>query len=1507
MTSRQGVETYFYYDDLGRVYQTVAAFGTVGKITSVSKFDGLGRVTDRGVDGDTDGDIERADDDDHVSSMTYDVAGRVVSTTDPEGRKTFTTYRRVKSDGSAFTVGTDTGAFYWETRRYGDNDDVPVSVSWADSHGRVAMSFTASCTWAGAAPTGAEALTEHSRRTSVYDWADRVTESRSYFDLSGLSISLSSPGVLGTNYLVTGKTEYDALGRGFRRTDAAGNITETQYEPGTGRVSKVKAGVAVGSLEVVSRQFYKLFEGGDDANNPTGDDRPWVTRSYSVKPGLTSAPTENAAMSDYVYVETYESFDVAANALTSTHRGAQPQHGPWSKSTSNALGQTTFQRTYPNGSTTYLLAETEFSYITTTTPAAGETSTNNGQLQYTYTREVDGSGAVTGDHIRTHHQYDDAGRRVKTSTDGRGFTKMAYDVYGRNERTVFGSDEGTNTDVYGTDAFTDDIILTESVPTYDKSGLVLYTTSYSRNHDTPGTTTGLLSAAASSASRVGYSATWYDDHGRPTHTATYGTNGFAAFSRPATAPEPDTSDSYLVNKIEYDDAGRAYLATDNTATQTRTFFDDMGRPEYVVENWSNNLTTPATPGSRDADVNRVTQTVYDNSATGGGVRTQLVAIDPDADGVYTDNQTTHYIHSGEINTAQRGPIPVNARPVAVLMPDAVEDGTSRANAIASVNAGGGGDFTLTEYYADGALYRTTDQRGVQWTFHYTDQGWLEHRRVTANGTWTAVGDLRLAYTYGDRGEILTATAYDDATGGAANQTSQVTYTYDGYYNQITEAQDHDPTANGGAGDPKTLTRHFDNTTSNNVFTHAYRPTGVTYPNGREVDLTYGTSGDINDHIGRVEGLDDTTPGSVLGNYQITRYTYLGSGAMVRKDYTVPDVRLDFVDETGEGSSATDPYDASFDRFGRALRYQWETYDTNGDADQTRIQLTHHYDRASNRLHDQRAVYTGHSKTFNHDELDRIDATERGVIEDNAGTMESVWTRRTQDWDLDALGNPLEIDRDTRSPYTQNIETSDSNELESREVYEIAKSSEVFDGFDSSATANQWEAVGSDTFVITNGQLNVTAASADSIDGQTESTTHALFLWGPEVGMFSNRTPFSFDSGLTSTARAGLVFGYQDPHNYWLAVVKYVPGGTSLYEICEVANGTLTVHATQNTTVTPGGYSEAHVGCTQAKVFISGLAHEFTNGFPAGRIGIYTDTDKVKFHSMSVWPHDEPSDLAGRWDRHSSTYSSTNGIKVTNTDIRRHYPTFLRGATHPADQPWRATVMFSRTTNARNHDDFYFLFNARDHDTYSAVRLHHATTADAGPGREYFDGDTELLTGTENDANVPTATAYDDHIVGPHRLRPIHLHHHRQTDPRQHRTALRSRLVRHRRRLRLHPIQHDRRHHRPPRQPRQRLHRARQARNRPRRRRHLDHRIRRRHQRLVHLPSHHPRTRPRRQPHLRRREGLHLRRPEPPHHRRQRLPRRHHQPDPDRLAPRRLHLRPAQPPHHRIHLPRRRPR
>ena len=1164
-TNRQGITTQSHYDDLGRVYKTVSADGTTnGEIHNLRVFDALGRSVHRGLDGEVqsngnDGVLERTDPEDIVTSVTYDAAGRMVSSENPEGRMSYRAYRRVKVDGDDFDIDTDTGVFYWETRSYGHDDNAPISVSWTDSHGATVFSAVCSITSAVWPPAANATLTVHRQSVSVDRWIEEPEASGEYqherlsyayhnlSNVQGQWMELDDPtddvpGEVGTDYLIVSKVEMDALGRAYRQTDTLGNISEPIFESGTGRTLGTQVGIDTAAMLVVNRVFYREFEAGNDANSPAGDWRPYVTRSYSVRPGLTTAPAEDAAMTDYTYVENTESFTLVGGALSRHTRWSKPSAAgvPWSRSVTDEQGRAIDQGQYQHGSTTYALSNQQTSF------------TASGQVDYVDVRRTDGSGTILDDYLRTEFGYDDAGRQVWTFSAGRGISKVEFDAYGRTLRGVTVSAEGTNTDIYGADTFTDDIILSEIVYTYNLAGEVLYTTSYARAHDAPGTTTGLLSAAAANQSRVSYSAVWRDDNGRTTHQAAYGTNGGAAFTRPPVAPElPNTSDDWLVSQTEYDDAGVPYLTTANDGRQTRIYTNDAGRRTFIVEGYDATKLTggnPATPANREADVNRVTQYVYDysNTIAGGGQMIAMTAIDPNADGTLTDNQTTFYINSGEIDAAKRGDIPVNGRPVAVLYPDAEEDGTSRANVITAINGGTAGDFVYTEFYAAGDTLRSTDQRGVQWTNVYTTAGQLDYRYYT--GTWTVPADTdqRFEYGYGDAGELLSITAFDVAAGGAANRTSSVDYEYDGFYNRVSETQNHAPAAVGPKAQRLGEVQYaYDTTQTGDLYTNAHRLDTITYPNGRVIELVYDGHNGIDTAISRANGIDEVIAGV---STDVTRYEYLGTSALVRKDYTIAEVRLDFTDETGEGSIANDGYDESFDRFGRPLRYQWESYDGSGDGETDLFHNALAYDRAGNRRYEQRIDAPGYALAYRHDNLGRIIGTDRGPLvldgqgdvdlTSGAAEVDEFWQLTGRDWHLDQLGNQTSIDTESSNARFTNT-TNRGNEITARSSDSTAMTDENRNDFSSAADPND-----SDIFTAfincTSGNLDLTTSSGNLMVTTGTVAAPAVIITGEAFGPLPTETSFQVPTGTTS-GLVGLVFGYQSDLDYWVFAKNYTTG------------------------------------------------------------------------------------------------------------------------------------------------------------------------------------------------------------------------------------------------------------------------------------------------------------------------------------------------------------------------------
>lgn len=73
-----------------------------------------------------------------------------------------------------------------------------------------------------------------------------------------------------------------------------------------------------------------------------------------------------------------------------------------------------------------------------------------------------------------------------------------------------------------------------------------------------------------------------------------------------------------------------------------------------------------------------------------------------------------------------------------------------------------------------------------------------------------------------------------------------------------------------------------------------RPTGLVYPNGRQITLDYGTTGGMDDAASRVVSLVDSGAGST----HVVDYSYLGLATFVAADYTEPEIQWTLVDLAG---------------------------------------------------------------------------------------------------------------------------------------------------------------------------------------------------------------------------------------------------------------------------------------------------------------------------------------------------------------------------------------------------------------------------------------------------------------------------------------------------------------------------------------------------------------------------------------------------------------------------------
>ena len=145
---------------------------------------------------------------------------------------------------------------------------------------------------------------------------------------------------------------------------------------------------------------------------------------------------------------------------------------------------------------------------------------------------------------------------------------------------------------------------------------------------------------------------------------------------------------------------------------------------------------------------------------------------------------------------------------------------------------------------------------------------------------TTVQSTQTTYDTLGRAEMITSYS-DNACTTAVNE---VVYEYDDFGALAKEYQEHE-----GAKDGSTLSvaYAYDMTVSGGEYTKAYRLKSVTYPNGRLVHYTYGSSGSRAEVLSRLDAIQDNSggdPGDTLA-----AYSWNGAGRMVVEDFQQPDV------------------------------------------------------------------------------------------------------------------------------------------------------------------------------------------------------------------------------------------------------------------------------------------------------------------------------------------------------------------------------------------------------------------------------------------------------------------------------------------------------------------------------------------------------------------------------------------------------------------------------------------
>ena len=299
------------------------------------------------------------------------------------------------------------------------------------------------------------------------------------------------------------------------------------------------------------------------------------------------------------------------------------------------------------------------------------------------------------------------------------------------------------------------------------------------------------------------------------------------------------------------------------------------------------------------------------------------------------------------------------------------------------------DTTFVTYNRLGEQATFTDQRGTVHTFTRDDLGRQTDDGITAVGSSTDNAVLRISRSYEIRGLVGTITSADNATPGSGTILNEVKCTYNDFGQLIEDDQEHSG-AVGGSTPSVAYVYDAGSSSSNQI-----RLNQLTYPNGRTIASSFGTSGSMSDYLSRVEAINDTSSATTT----LAEYAYLGAGTVIRITYPEPGVWLDL----WGGTSGTF---TGIDLFNRIIDQRWQNDITGTPTDIDRYRYG--YDRNSNRQWKTNVVGTpavtaGLDEFYRYDPLNRLTEMQRGVLN---GTRTGITGTPSveQDWMLDPTGN-----------------------------------------------------------------------------------------------------------------------------------------------------------------------------------------------------------------------------------------------------------------------------------------------------------------------------------------------------------------------------------------------------------------------------------------------------------------------------------------------------------------------
>jgi len=919
-----------------------------------------------------------------ITTQTVDGLGRTTVLTDPLGNLTYKVYRDPQHETRTYP-GWNTATNLPTGPTELEREDRPGSY-------RERLTMSAAPAVTGGIPTGTEAVSGlQTLSRDFLDTGDRLVNSDSYFDFTGLTYSTSpSLGTLGVHFYRM-LVNYDLKGRQDRVQDWTGTITRTVYD----------------SRDRVSSSWM-----GTDDTPTTGDWSPTNTAGTNLVK-VSSNEYDSNGVGDGNRTRS-SLFTSALNSLDTLYqydfrdRGTN-QLGPDGvglRRTYDNLDHVVVMEIYADGNSNFTLEAAELRRKTETR------FDEKGKVYQTVVHQVDPATGTIGNRRTTNHTYNARGLSIRSKAPNGRLWKTQFDGALR-VRATFGSFDDAETLYADADDVVSDTVFEETVTIFDAASNAIQTTRYERTSTTA--KLGDLSVSWGAAqSRRTFVAQWFDKANRPTDVVNYGTNNGSNLTRPATPPAPNTSDNYLVTHTDFDSAGRPYRSVDNKARIAETIFDALGRPTKAVEN-----RVDGTAAEIELDTDRTTTLAYDSS----GRLSQKTALNPKGLGAGVEQQVTRYAY-GTVATQASPAVFRNDLLAAVIYPDS--DDTYNPAAPPGSQLGNGVDvaYDRVEFTYDYAGRQATakDQRGVVRTTTYDSAGRPSLEAVTTLPAGVDGSILGRKQAYDDLSRVINVISTSDAAGLTA--VNDVGTTYDGWGNSQKCEQAHTGLVGSGVGIPDYQETFADGAVGGDA--KFIRTSSMIYPNGRVVYTNYPASG-VGDKLNRVDNLAD----NAAGTNPFVQYTYLGENVFGRIDHPLVTNGLRREVDTGGNPSERD-------RFGRVLDERWKRSGATFNYD--RYQYA--YDRTSNRLSRDvtpNSPPTARDEFYAYDGLDRLTKVNRGNL--SSGQITDANATFSQNWSaLEAHGNWRTFVEDTNGGVAGGATTQSRSHNAANEVSALSGNS-----------------------------------------------------------------------------------------------------------------------------------------------------------------------------------------------------------------------------------------------------------------------------------------------------------------------------------------------------------------------------------------------------------------------------------------------------------------------------------